>query len=525
MTQYLSAIEMMKKIRKRHADSDSELPLEGNSALIVSALDTIAHMASFIEDCTASDPELNSIAVGVFCKTKDNPMAVLKYPKAANQAQRSVENIQNGSDHGLLATGTRLVSTAPIDRDYGVSAGNGEVMQNSAEDANSVGRTIAAPSIALKEVFRVPPSLAATCTSLILDASGYTLHTCSQLAVDFGSVRARFLETLVGDVMSMEKDKLEMEKGEGQDSNSMDDAERMEISYISLIPETVREKVIYVPLIDLSRCKNGLLYNVFKTEEVEMSVQKPSKNSKELNFAILCVLLQEEQISGSCYKLLKSLAEKGLSYTSSCEIRSVRKRSQCNPNTCFDMPRSNSSFFKVIHGERVIVGNGDVVPSRRYLLGDALDSRHIMVRFSAVFEVDGFEAAEAENCKNRPVEWEKDGISRVSILAEFKEEIGSAILCSSPFLPLETPITSGPMHISNAVLLCNFSPSAETASAGGDRLSFLKGRYPFKQWYENPRVKRYVPSHFRNNNIPMIMEGIASSSCIAFLWSKERIRI
>lgn len=156
---------------------------------------------------------------------------------------------------------------------------------------------------------------------------------------------------------------------------------------------------------------------------------------------------------------------------------------------CLDSSQSVSQFRKTNGTIPNIVGSGDIIPYCRYFQGALVSSKNIVVRFENVpIPADG---EYDETRQKQLLLWKKDEVSRVDVLGEFKNKIGTAILCADPFVAGKQVGQQGDV-LNGAVLLCDFMSMTEKNGTV----------YPFQMWYETSNMSPLVPVHFQTDKVP-----------------------
>ncbi len=339
--------------------------------VISSALAMMVDCARFLEEHARNDPSLGIISIAILAKTSvahpsDAKLFTLwgpKLPPGINQLSDgdSVDKDFDELGEGLADSieGRPSRNRGQGQQSYPEEGGTVDPCQHSPHESrnaslpggksttgngpeNSVEDYVEPIDIALM----IPDSVTAKCLSFLMDAGGITSHTSTCNYGSLSNIPASFLIKVVRSVMDAFKEKNELKS--------------KFVKYSSLLPRELRGRHVQFNAMKLIRNKQG--YSVLNSNQsVQLSVKKPDRNKKELQFAMLAALLHVD-FDGVCCEELKKLSVEGLS-----DCGCVNKPgSPCNgPEQCRE--RQVESVCDFYNENDTVVGSGQVYPSVSFL--------------------------------------------------------------------------------------------------------------------------------------------------------------
>lgn len=122
------------------------------------------------------------------------------------------------------------------------------------------------------------------CLSLLLDFTGLSYHiSTGYKSRDPQSIKSKKLSSIVQKIFEKKKSSLSQM---GQSVTGL--------KYSSLLPKNMEGRTVIFTSIKLSRDRNGSPFTVIGWKDVAMSVQKPSRNSKGVCFALVARFIRKK---------------------------------------------------------------------------------------------------------------------------------------------------------------------------------------------------------------------------------------
>ncbi|KAI0558022.1 hypothetical protein FGB62_242g010 [Gracilaria domingensis] len=360
--------------------------------------------------------------------------------------------------------------------------------------------------------FPISCDSAASCLSLLLDASSVTLHSSSTKPTTIASVNARMSEKIVTAIFQKQKN---MMKKNGGNVNGM--------KYVTLLPTQLQKKnvILEFPCLELVRRKEEH-FKLLRSQRISTNVSKASKNSKETNISLLSFMLMNESEHTDIRNDIMSFAFEGFGR--------CRRVSDCK-----DECTNKSLFMNIIYETEPQsidnrIGFGTVDPFATYLFGNRIPSGEFLVKFEKVVNTLFLESTRYRNfgvdhVMKYPVTWSRSAISRVIVKNEFSEPLGTAIMVRQ--ILIHGPISANKnMDIGYACELCDFmflqSPGQVALSSSETDMShsdILNMRYPFAEWYSLRIISHLQKKQFET--IPITMSHLLKSR--AFIWHRNQV--
>lgn len=402
------------------------------------------------------------------------------------------------------------------------------------------------------KIGKINPSIAVRCMSLLFDATGETMHANTLREWCTSDLSYEVIQAVVRDMFKLYRESICDELTSKKISLSG-------LSYKSLIPMNVRSELILLP-ITRYRMSSEDGYETIKWSEIRLNdFKKPDRNSKFLNFALICLNLQELGSDGQAHEVLRKYSLKGLDFTNSCEVFGLytrrrkkkqgslscvsqdnstvsdeqkRRKRSCvisGEQACRQRSKRLCSFKMSIAGTPRIVGHGSVMSQLTFLKGGRVPTSHMVAVFSDIVVVsqDLCTPEQLTTLSQRSssiILWDKRAISRVRLIGPLGDCIGSAILVDDH--PNFEDVRFGSFYkksktdyaqldIKRAVIICDIVFEETILSSSVP--------YVCQQWYYINGLNRLIDLHFTDKQVPKTLSSLQKCAVEA-LWDKQFIQ-
>lgn len=512
-----------------------------------------------ISDLLASFRSLNSIPRGSSLHLKRS--APFARVRAARDARRKLD-VQAAA--GKASSSVAVVNDAPPVTPP-VAGAAVPIAPRIVPAPESVPGTPASPADldTSRVAYKIPDIIAARCISLIRDGVGVTTHLWPAPEYSFNELSSREVMTCVSRLMETETEKQSVERSRRATFPRDPDLPTEKLTpskedyrYRKLIPSFLQcGAFVELPIIRLSRKgrKNG--YRVSDRKKVRLIIKKPSRNGKETNFALLCVLMAVNGERSTVYDMLYKMSDVGLSakgcfildrftgkkdyegrncgkydMSSKHNVPSLsnRTRTRCGgPVSCVVEPYETTKFL--VRGTEGCewVGVGAVMPHVGWLRGAVILEKSYVVRFSRVFQGSTETRFPVKSWMSGLVVWNREDIERVDLIAE-SGVVGTAILSDASVVhskdtsyglkngrPGSMFSEEQKAHLREAVVVCDIQLS-ESVQANGVK-------YPYAEWYQGNVLEAFGKQHFSSEFVPRKLTGDTLSNITELLWSSSKI--